>query len=312
MEMMELNNDTKAITDDNKKRETPGAMVSAARLRAGLSQNELAGKVNLLIGQIIALETDRFEQLPGAMFVRGYLRNIARVLALDEAALIKAYQEQIPLTAPAAIHARTPEVGAMRRPISLDRVSSARRHWGLVVAALVVASLWGWQQRGHDVGRALSLTPDVANGETTALPGGIEEALSGNAEARLMDSVELLSPTKTSIPAVAPTTGAAPSVDASVAQQQLATGDSKIVTAEGDQLSLRFSADCWVEIKDRDNRVLVASLKHADDRLQLQGRGPFRVLLGFAPGVEMAYNGTPVNIEVSQGSRSTRLIVGSS
>jgi cytoskeleton protein RodZ len=311
MEMMEPNNNAKTITDDSNRKETLGALISSARTRAGLSQSELAGQVNLLIGQITALETDRFELLPGAMFVRAYLRNIARVLAVDEAALMKAYQEQLPLTAPAAIHARTPEVGSMRRPISLDRVSSARRHWGLVVAALVVTSLWGWQQRGHDVGRALSLTPDAANGETTTLPGGIEEALSGNAETRLMDSVELLPPTKTDIPAASPA-GAAPSADSRVAQQQLAAGDSKIVTAEGDQLSLRFSADCWVEIKDRDNRVLVASLKHADERLQLQGRGPFRVLLGFAPGVEMAYNGTPVNIEVSQGSRSTRLIVGSS
>ena len=308
--MMEPNNNAETITDDNTRRETPGAMISAARVRAGLSQNELAGKVNLLIGQIIALETDRFEQLPGAMFVRAYLRNIARVLVIDEAALTKAYQAQAPLTSPPAIHARTSEVGSMRRPIILDRVSSARRHWGLAVAALVVASLWGWQQRGHDVGRALSLTPDPVNGETTPLPGGIEEALSGNAETRLMDSVELLTPSKTSVAATS--SGATPLIDANASQQQSGTGDSKIVTAEGDQLSLRFSADCWVEIKDRDNRVLVASLKHADERLQLQGRGPFRVLLGFAPGVEMAYNGTPVNIEVSQGSRSTRLIVGSS
>ena len=310
--MMEPNNNTKTITDDSNRRETPGALIIAARKRAGLSQSELAGKVNLLISQIIALETDRFELLPGAMFVRAYLRNIARVLAVDEATLIEAYQQQLPLVAPAAIHSRTAEVGSMRRPIKLDRVSSARRHWGLAVAALVVTSLWGWQQRGHDVGRALSLTPDAANGETTALPGGIEEALSGNAETRLMDSVELLSPTKANSPAASPAGTTTASVDSSVAQQQLAAGDSKIVTAEGDQLSLRFSADCWVEIKDRDNRVLVASLKHADERLQLQGRGPFRVLLGFAPGVEMAYNGTPVNIEVSQGSRSTRLIVGSS
>jgi hypothetical protein len=36
------------------------------------------------------------------------------------------------------------------------------------------------------------------------------------------------------------------------------------------------------------------------------------VLLGFAPGVEMAYNGRPVDIEVPSGARAARLIVGSS
>ena len=58
--------------------------------------------------------------------------------------------------------------------------------------------------------------------------------------------------------------------------------------------------------------MLVATLKHADEQLQIEGRGPFKVLLGYAPGVVMAYNGAPVKVDVSEGSRSTRLIVGSS
>jgi hypothetical protein len=57
----------------------------------------------------------------------------------------------------------------------------------------------------------------------------------------------------------------------------------------------------------------VATLKHADDRLQIEGRGPFKVLLGYAPGVEMAYNGAPVKVDAPPvGNRSTRLIVGNS
>jgi cytoskeleton protein RodZ len=93
-----------------------------------------------------------------------------------------------------------------------------------------------------------------------------------------------------------------------------ATEPAQAPAAAGiDRLSLHFSADCWIEVKDRDDKVLVATLKHADDKLQVEGRGPFKVLLGYAPGVEMAYNGAPVKVDTPPvGNRSTRLIVGNS
>jgi cytoskeleton protein RodZ len=311
MAMMGHDNDT-TVKDGPDSRASAGVLIRCARELAELSCEQLAARVNLLTSQIIALENDRYERLPGAMFVRSYLRSIARVLAMDEAGLLAAWQQA---TASATVASSRPAVAIdtrAMRPISLERATSVRRHWGLIAAALLVAGLWGWQQREHESSRALSLTPSAVDGQGSELPGGIEDALSGNEATRLMDSVELL-------PIVKPQAGApntaslvATSGEQATAAQQLAAGDSQVITATGDQLSMRFSADCWVEIKDRDNRVLVAALKHANEKLQLEGRGPFRVLLGFAPGVEMAYNGTPVNIEVPQGSRSTRLIVGSS
>jgi len=304
---MDPNNKDQTIRDDQSSTDSPGAIIRSAREQRGLSHEKLARSVNLLVGQIVALEGDHYDRLAGPMFVRGYLRNIARVLELDEARLLAAFERIAPSEKVAAQESGL-VVDKPMRPIVLNSVSTAQRHWGLAVAALIVAGLWGWQQSSQETGIALSLTPGLASGDGAPLPGGIEDVLATNAQSRLLDSVELLPFVR---PAPAAAVATAPQ-DAQAARQQLASADSRVVTAEGDQLSLRFSADCWVEIKDRDNRVLVAALKHADERLQLEGKGPFRVLLGFAPGVEMAYNGTPVNIEVSQGSRSARLIVGSS
>jgi len=309
MATMDPNNKDQTIRDDQSSTDSPGAIIRSAREQRGLSHEKLARSVNLLVGQIVALEGDRYDRLAGPMFVRGYLRNIARVLELDEAHLLAAF-ERIAPSEKVLPYESGVVVDKPMRPIVLNGASTAQRHWGLAVAALIVAALWGWQQSSQEAGIALSLTPGLASGDGAPLPGGIEDVLATNAQSRLLDSVELL-PSVRPAAAAAVASATAPQ-DAQTARQQLASADSRVVTAEGDQLSLRFSADCWVEIKDRDNRVLVAALKHADERLQLEGKGPFRVLLGFAPGVEMAYNGTPVNIEVSQGSRSARLIVGSS
>lgn len=311
---MTENDNDETIREGTVGQESAGTMIRAARERAGWSHEQLAERVNLLRSQIVALESDQYGRLPGPVFVRGYLRAVACALGLDEAALLAAWQPRAPAAEaktarPAA--AAAPGDGRPMRPISLERAPSWRRHWGLAAAALVVAGLWGWQQREHEGGRAQSLAPTVADGDIAL--GGIEDALNGDRATRLLDSVELLPASR---PAPAPQAPAVAQAggDQSAAPLQPGADDgrSKTLTASGDQLSLRFSADCWVEIKDRDNRVLVAALKRANEQLQLEGRGPFRVLLGFAPGVEMAYNGTPVNIEVPQGSRSTRLIVGSS
>jgi cytoskeleton protein RodZ len=317
MATMEPNND-KAMTDERLGADAPGALLRAAREQRGLSRQQLAAEVKLLAGQIAALEEGRFDRLAEPVFVRAYLRSLARALRTDETALLAAYERVAPHARPATGSSLTVPVDRPRRPILLERASSARRHWGVAAAALVVAGLWGWNQNARQPDIALSLMPDHAGSQTDPALGGIDDVMASNAQSRLLDSVELLPVTTNAATAtLAASAGSAPvasvpAADSGVIRQQLASADSQVVTAEGDQLSLRFSADCWVEIKDRDNRVLVAALKHANERLQLEGKGPFRVLLGFAPGVEMAYNGTLVNIEVPQGNRSARLIVGSS
>ena len=60
------------------------------------------------------------------------------------------------------------------------------------------------------------------------------------------------------------------------------------------------------------SNFLRGTLTLSGSTVSITGRGPFKVLLGYAPGVSMAYNGTPVKVDVSEGARSTRLIVGSS
>ena len=263
-----------------------------ARKLAGLNVEQMAERLNLRRGIVRALEEDRFDTLPGPTFTRGYLRNYARALKLDERKLLALFEATLPQ--PSAV----PVVAESRwkpryRPIALDS-RGPRRHWGAAAALLVVLGLWGWQQMGEKAPELVSLTPD-SNSVSVDLPGGLDEALPF-ADTNPLDLVEVL-----------------PSVPAEL-QQAAGQGeqDGIAVADASDRLNMRFSADCWVEIKDRDNKVLFAALKRADEQLQIEGRGPFKVLLGFAPGVEMAYNGRPVDIEVPSGGRSARLIVGSS
>lgn len=279
---------------------TPGALLLAARERAGLTREKVAARLNLLLSQVVALEEDRFDRFPAETFVKGHLRSYARLLKIDVDQVLRAYHVLRPPVQP---ERRQP--GLQSRPQTLGAKPGRWRGYAGVAAVFVVlCGLWAWQQR-RDHAQLQSL-----NAGTGELPGGMESALYGGTEASLLDSVQLVPETRPAAPPVAdgPAQSAAPTATPAAAERAQAPAAAGI-----DRLSLHFSADCWIEVKDRDDKVLVATLKHADDKLQVEGRGPFKVLLGYAPGVEMAYNGAPVKVDAPPvGNRSTRLIVGNS
>jgi cytoskeleton protein RodZ len=65
-----------------------GPRLAAAREAKGMATAEVAAKLRLGVRQIEALEADAYDQLPGEVFVRGFIRNYAKLLDLDPEALL--------------------------------------------------------------------------------------------------------------------------------------------------------------------------------------------------------------------------------
>ena len=55
----------------------PGTLLRQAREDRGWSVAEVAGKLHLTESAIVNLEADRYDELPGVTFVRGYIRSYA-------------------------------------------------------------------------------------------------------------------------------------------------------------------------------------------------------------------------------------------
>lgn len=62
---------------------TPGAYLQYHRKRKGLSLDQLAAVTKIPRPQLELLEADRYEELPGMVFAKGFLRCCARALELD-------------------------------------------------------------------------------------------------------------------------------------------------------------------------------------------------------------------------------------
>ncbi|MEE9384130.1 MAG: helix-turn-helix domain-containing protein [Nannocystaceae bacterium] len=73
---------------------TPGAYVRDHRKRRGFSLEQLAAATKIPKRQLQAIEDERFDELPGLVFVKGFLRCCARALKLDEEVLLGLLYEQ--------------------------------------------------------------------------------------------------------------------------------------------------------------------------------------------------------------------------
>lgn len=100
-----------AVSDDGPIEEggrpSPGRYIREQRQRQGMSLDQLAAATKIPRSSLEILEDDRYEELPGPVFVKGFLRCAARSLELDPDAVMELLYEQ----ERAALHAKRRDRG---------------------------------------------------------------------------------------------------------------------------------------------------------------------------------------------------------
>src|SRR3954471_707320 len=79
---------------------SPGAMLAAAREELNLSVSDVARHLKLSPAQVEALEEGAYDRLPGRVFVRGFLRNYAKLLGIDPQPLLRTIEHEMPQPVP--------------------------------------------------------------------------------------------------------------------------------------------------------------------------------------------------------------------
>ncbi|MBK7170404.1 MAG: helix-turn-helix domain-containing protein [Gammaproteobacteria bacterium] len=77
--------------EKGKDQRSPGALLRTGRESAGLSIEQVADKLHLLQSVISSLETDCYDRIRGDTFVRGYMRNYARLLGINDDEVVARY-----------------------------------------------------------------------------------------------------------------------------------------------------------------------------------------------------------------------------
>lgn len=256
----------------------PNLRLSQARKAQNLTTADVARRLKLSVWQIEALESGQYEQLPGPTFVRGFIRNYARLLHLDPEELARAVSDLIPVPAP---HPESPPSKEIPFPVA------GPRRWPryAAVAAVVIALLWGYELFFDEGTDTVARPPR----EVAAIPSPQEPPRAAPASKPREVQADKPADAAARPPqkAAAPPAKVAPS--ASPPREGATHPDAREVT-------FVFDEESWVEIRDRNDQTIHSNLNPAGTTRRVRGLPPLHIVVGNAQGVRMTYNGREIDL----------------
>ncbi len=287
-----------------------GQTLRQAREARQLPLADVARALKLGERQLTALESDQWSELPGATFVRGFVRNYARLLALDAAPLMETLDQQlekpvtklnIPASAPAE-----PAAGVSKKN---DRSVMTLGLLLLLVAVLGYVLLPGdWNMLQ---GRILALLPERAPAVATVQEEKEAEPLypPGTSNQELIAPVPETTPEAAaeSLPAAAPPPATTPAVSA--VPVETTPGAAALAAKHAATLRFVVSKEAWIEVRDSEQKVVFSQRLAPGSEQQVQGQGPLSVTVGYAPGVQLFLRGQQVDLAPHSRGDVARLVL---
>ncbi|MCK0512036.1 RodZ domain-containing protein [Aromatoleum buckelii] len=276
-----------------------GEMLRRAREARRETVSDVAYALKLTTRQIEAMEAERFDLLPGPAFVRGFLRNYARYLGLDPAALLASLAKNA-AAMPVELAPLSNAEGVMP---SGRATRSARLPAALVAGALLTVVVAGWFFDWFQMPDTETATVELApsEGEATPLPVPLEPPAPAAEPdvAPQLSSPAAVAPdgvAANDVPPQAPI--AAPSPEAAPAP---IAGDSAATTVPTglpgvEHLVFRFAGESWVEVRDATGKVIFSGLNPAGSTRTVQGQPPFGLVVGNAQKVTTEFRGQPLDL----------------
>jgi len=278
----------------------PGDLLRYQREQAGLTLERVSQVARIKPSVLQAIENGETEEIP-TVYLRGYIRAYAKALGVDPGDI----EEQM-----AHVKGSEPVVQSV---LSVESGRGRTEKWlkasSYLAASAVIAAL-AWQFTHEAVrfsqGDSQLTTTDVApavSGDSSPGERVAQPRTPGTHLSASIASVEVMRQR-----------GARGS--ASAAEQAWAAISEQDGTVEEavdsglHHLSVKTSADSWVEIFDGQGAQLELDLIRAGQERAYSGSAPFQVMLGRASAVELTLDGDSVDLAPHTRGNVARLTLG--
>ncbi|MCG9745791.1 RodZ domain-containing protein [Shewanella sp. Isolate8] len=303
--------------------ETLGQWLKAARESRQMTLTSVAERLNLRPSIVKDLEADNYDNIASATYVKGYVKNYARILGLEMARVDAYLAESFPVVDAPTMQSFSRKTTRQARDGRLMLVT-----YLIIFVLLALLVLW-WVQKSAMVADLDLSKPSVEEAaELSTLPG--EPSLMPAQDPQADTGIEMprasLSQTASeqgaSEPTVTESTAAEPATaepleratQASLSQEPQALESSRTddtaQAVDDAELALSLSGDCWIKVTDANGKVLVNGLKLAGKEMNVFGQAPFKVILGAPQSLTMHLNGEPIDLAKYPSGRVARLTVG--
>ncbi|HHC6470029.1 TPA: cytoskeleton protein RodZ [Vibrio parahaemolyticus] len=285
-----------------------GTLLKNKRESLGMTQKQVADRLRLRVSVIEDIENNRFESQQVATFTRGYLRSYAKFVGLDEKVVLVALEQ-------------TADVKPKEQEIEMQSFSRKTKHekhnsrimlltWVIAIVIIGISAAWWWQNQQENslaqvVAEANVETSQPSADEIADIDLMTEEELIASTPAELAASNNTASESSINaaqtdevVPAETEesTTEATQEPVAVIEAAEDVQEESPVVPEGMTLLTMKFKADCWIQVKDTNGKTLVSGTQKPGQDVELTGKAPFKVILGAPEGVTMTFASEPVDL----------------
>ena len=270
--------------------ESLGARLKRERLERKMTLEEISVSTKIGTRFLVAIEEEHFDQLPGGIFNKGFIKAYARSVGVDEAEAVAEYElavaatlpESLPVTGEAEV---APSIPIPEFPLHVedtdDGGSGIPWEW-FAVALLIVAfffALWGFHSRDRSF--KPKLPARLAEPANTPAPGAPVVAQNTAGE--------------TAPSALASPAPAAPASVASHASSQTRDSEGAAIGLSSSVpgaflVQIKAREDSWVAIS-ADGREIMQATLNASAEKSIGAHDQVVIKTGNAGALDISFNG---------------------
>ncbi len=277
----------------------PGQMLSEARKKLSLSADDIAEKLNFKQSLVTDIEQDFFDQKLPATYNRGYLRSYAKLVNVDTAEVLSAYDML------GIAEVQRSEMQSFSN-LTEKQAEHSRLMW---LSYLIVAILFGlmvlWWLQAPEAVVSEEVKPIVE--QVTASP----ESPVVDVNSQTSQQAELAKQTVENNQAALPETAlvqekqlsvekaletSAPQTDIDVQPPRQNDVTVKQPVLEVSTAVFTFSGDCWVNIYDATGERIAWGVKKSGYVMTVSGKPPLKVTLGKPELAAIVFDGQLVDM----------------
>lgn len=261
-----------------------GAALRTARERLKLDVENVAQQLKMSAFQVTALEQDNHAALPAPTFVRGFIRNYARLLQMDPAPLLEAYKQMLPDSqAKNSISLKLESI-----PITSNAQKSFRLYLLASFFLIIIGGGW-WQYMEWSEKKAkpnITKAPVPVSSPKPVIAKQPEPRIAPEPIPQIPSFVAETPPAAEPPPVAAKAPVPVSKPPAAVPSPELAS----------ESLHMTFSEQTWVRVTDATGKEVFNKTKAPNTEDMAEGKPPFQVVIGNAAGVQVFYKDQPVDI----------------
>ena len=274
--------------------ESFGARLKREREKRKITLDEVSVATKIAPRFLVALEGDKFDQLPGGIFNKGFVRSYASHLGLDTTQTIADFVAASAPVVPEAPLEGTPVLASLADHVPESRIKSKTATdglpWGIIAVALLVFAfgfaLWGFHSREKSSPRFAA----AVAASTAAVPGQVTTGPAAPAPSAVEpEPVAKLAASET---AASTSTSQAPEPPAgnSAAEVATSTPQESADNAAEFQVLVKARQDSWVTIT-ADGKKVVQDTLAAPGEKSVAARNRVVIKTGNVGALDISFNG---------------------